>query len=196
MNRSLKYIILLAAGLLTLASPTCENEVSSEYRRQERFEALQSVSEDFRSESLTRKNLEAFEFKAVEKLMDYADYLGIVYNNEVDKSFRDQAQENINRLFTGRSAPEEPVPSHINPELYNSLQFLIDSIVIINPFYREVTETYRGSVQYSLQILGINSADTIILESSINKIEMILQMDYKEFGENSLLVWEVLLIFE
>ena len=193
MNKILKYIILLTAGLLTLASPTCEEEVSPEQRRKKQLERLQTVAWDLRSESLTSKNLEAFEFKAVEKLMDYGDYLGIVYNNEADNSFRDQAQENINRLFTGHSAPDEPVPAHINPDLYNTLQFLIDSIEIINPLYREVTETYRGNMQYSLQILGITSADTIILESSINKIDMILQMGYKEFGENSLLIWEILL---
>ncbi len=31
------------------------------------------------------------------------------------------------------------------------------------------------------------------IDTSINKIEMILQMGYKEFGENSLLIWEILL---
>ena len=70
MNRSLKYIIPLATGILTLASPTCEEEVSPGLKRQERLEELQLVAEDFRSESLTRRNLDAFEYRAVEKLRE------------------------------------------------------------------------------------------------------------------------------
>ena len=42
-------------------------------------------------------------------------------------------------------------------------------------------------------ILGINTADTILISHSQKTIGIILQMDYKDFGENSLLVWEVLL---
>ena len=193
MKKGLKYLMLLAACLLILASPTCEEEVSPEQRRQNRIEELQGVAEDLRSEALTRNNIEAFEFKAVEKLIDYADYLDLVYNSNLDNSFRNQAQENIKRLFTGRSAPGQPVPDNIIPENYNSLQFIIDSIEVINHLERQVTETYTGRMQYSFQILGITGMDTLNLDSSIHQIGMQLQMKVKDFGENSLLVWEILL---
>lgn len=193
MNKYLKYGLLMAVVVPFLSAPTCVDEPSRDERHNERPEGLDAVSEDFRSKVLTPRNLEAFEAKAKEKLMDYADYLGIKYDHEVDQSFREQAQENISRLFTGGSAPGEPVPARINTDLYNSLQFLVDSVEIIDPLTREAAETYTGSIRYSMQILGITSADTIILESSIRRIPIILQMGYKEFGEDSLLIWEVLL---
>ena len=85
------------------------------------------------------------------------------------------------------------MPEGIEPGQYRSIQFCIDSIEIINPLYRQATETYEGSLQYSLQILGIQDRDTIILESANDQMNMVLQMCYKEFGEKSLLIWEVFL---
>ena len=126
--------------------------------------------------------------------MDYADYLTIVYNNDIDTAFRNQAMENIHQLFAYRSAYEQPVPDHIIPGNYRSLQFIIDSIEIINPLERQVTETYKGRMQYSFQILGITATDTMNLDTSLHQMGMLLQMRLKDFGENSLLVWEVLLI--
>jgi hypothetical protein len=193
MNRELKYISMLFAGLLTLASPTCEEEVATEQKKQERLEHLQAVAWDLRSESLTRRNLDAFEFRAVEKLMDYADYLSIVYDQNLDETFRHQAGENILDLFAGRSAPENPFPRGIDPGSYSSIKFLVDTIEIIVPLERQSTGTYRGRMQYSLKIEGIKGSDTLNLDTSLQRMGMLLQMSSKDFGDTSLLVWEVLL---
>ncbi|MFC2115154.1 hypothetical protein ACFLTU_01670 [Bacteroidota bacterium] len=193
MNRNLKNIILLASGLLTMASPTCEEEVSPKQRKQERLEQLQAVAGDLRSESLTRRNLDAFEYRAVEKLMDYADYLNIVYDQSLDETFHYQAGENIRDLFTGRSAPENPLPVSIDSGSYNSIKFLIDTIEITTPLERQSKEIYTGSMRYFQKILGITGSDTLNLDTSLHRMGILLQMSLKDFGENSLIVWEVLL---
>jgi hypothetical protein len=193
MNRKLKYPVLLTVCMLTLASPTCEDEVSPDGIRQAEREALQAVADDFRSESLTARNLDAFEYRAVEKLFDYADYLNIVYDQDLDETFHNQARENIKDLFVHRSPPADPLPGWIDPRSYSSIRFLIDSIEIIAPLEREPTEIYRGGLQYSQKIIGITRSDSLILDISIQQMEMLLQMKLKDFGENSLLVWEVLL---
>ena len=193
MNRKLKNKLLLASGLLTLASPTCEEEVSPEHRRQEHLEHLQAVAWDLRSESLTRRNLDAFEYRAVEKLMDYADYLNIVYDQNLDETFHYQSSENIKDLFTDRSSPENPLPARIDLGLYSSIKYLIDNIEIIVPLEIQSKEIYRGSMRYSQKILGITGSDTLNLDTSNHQMEMMLQMILKDFGENSLIVWEVLL---
>jgi hypothetical protein len=41
--------------------------------------------------------------------------------------------------------------------------------------------------------LASNQTDTSLISHSHKTIEIILQMDYNDFGENSLLVWEILL---
>jgi hypothetical protein len=161
--------------------------------KQKKLEDLNAVNEHFRTEYLSRKNLSAFEIKAVEKLIDYSDYLGIEYDYNVAPSFREQAQENIRELFVNAAAPSQPLPPHVNPDPYISLQFLIGSTEVINPLKREAPGTYEGSIRYTIQILGITSTDTIILDSSVHNMGMVLNKGYKHFGKDSLLIWEVLL---
>jgi hypothetical protein len=193
MNRSLRYIIMLAVCMLTLASPTCVDDVSFDKKVQLEREQLQAVSEDFSTGSLTKRNLIAFEHRAAEKLMDYNDYLSIVYDQNLDEAFHYQAGENIRNLFSGRSAPENPLPFGIDPESYTSIIFQLDTIEIIIPLEKQPEETYKGSMQYFQKILGITGSDTLNLDSSLHQMGMQLQMSLKDFGEDSLLVWEVLL---
>jgi hypothetical protein len=193
MNRTLKYLLILSGGMLTLASPTCEDEVSSDKEMQLKREALQAVAEDFRTESLRTRNLEAFESRAKKKLMEYADYLNIVYDQDLESVFRDQAGDNVKDLFTGRNAPSSPLPAGFDPGSFSIIKFRIDSIEVISPLKKQPTETYEGSLQYSLNIYGIREQDTINLESSLCRMGIRLQMNLKDFGVDSLLVWEVLL---
>ena len=193
MNRLLKYSILLTVCFLVMAAPTCEDEISQADTRSNHLERLEMVSDDFTSEALLDKHLEAFELKAIEKLMDYADYLGIIYSEGFAVSFREQARQNINGFFTSHENSAAALIPKSFTGSYNSYLILIDSVTIINPLQREAETWYTGSMGYAEMILGINSSDTIIFSHSQKTIEIILQMDYKDFGENSLLVWEVLL---
>ena len=176
-----------------LSSPTCVENGSPGDKLAVNRETLQVIAEDFTAESLTRRNLNAFEHKAVEKLWDYSDYLNILYNQNLDSAFRDQAGENIKDLFSGRSAPENPLPAEIDPESYSTLRFAVDSVDIIIPLQKKTKETYKGSMQYFQKISGISGSDTLILDLSLHQMGMILRMRSKNFGEDSVLVWEVLL---
>ena len=178
---------------MVMASPTCEDEIYPVDDSRDNIFRLEAVSDVFTSESLSDDNLDAFEFKAVEKLMDYADYLGIIYSEGFAVSFREQARQNINGFFTSHENSAAALIPKSFTGSYNSYLILIDSVTIINPLQREAETWYTGSMGYAEMILGINSSDTIIFSHSQKTIEIILQMDYKDFGENSLLVWEVLL---
>ena len=193
MNSLFKYGSLLAVCFMVMASPTCEDEIYPVDDSRDNIFRLEAVSDVFTSESLSDDNLDAFEFKAVEKLMDYADYLGIIYSEGFAVSFREQARQNINGFFTSHENSAAALIPKSFTGSYNSYLILIDSVTIINPLQREAETWYTGSMGYAEMILGINSSDTIIFSHSQKTIEIILQMDYKDFGENSLLVWEVLL---
>ena len=193
MNRLLKYSVLLAVCFMLMAAPTCEDEPYPVDPRRDHIYRLEAVSDVFTSESLSDDNLEAFEFKAVEKLIDYAEYLGIIYSKDFPASFREQARQNINGLFTSHENAATALIPKILSGYSNSYLMLIDSVDIINPLSQEANTRYSGSMRYAEMILGINHTDTILLSHSQKTIKIILQMDYKDFGENSLLVWEVLL---
>jgi hypothetical protein len=191
-----KYGLLLACLVPFLAAPTCQEAPTQAERRElrdRRLEELDAAGNDLRSEVLSARNLRAFESRATEKLVDYADYLSIVYDKSAEQAFRELARQNISQLFVGGIAPPAPVPPQIQPARYNSLQFMVDSVEILKPLIKEPTETYRGSIRYTLQILGVTASDTLLLESAAREMEMVLQMGYKDFGDKSLLVWEVLL---
>ena len=192
MNSLLKYSILLTVCFLVMAAPTCEDEIYQADTRNNQLERLEMVSDDFTSEAMSDTHLEAFEFKAIEKLMDYADYLGIIYSEGFAASFREQARQNITVFFNTSENAAAALSLENTAEGYNTYQVLIDSVEIINPLNRESDTRYTGSLRYNEQILWIGPADTNILNQH-KTIGIILQMDYKDFGENSLLVWEVLL---
>jgi len=191
MNKKLSFVLLSAAGFLTLASPTCEEEISPERRIEKRLETLRLVNEDLVAPALTRRNLEAFESRAVEKLEDYADYLGMVSDSGLDSSFRKQARENLFGLFLEGAAPESTITLSIPGDGFAKLAFMIDSVTVLDPLEEENGNNYRGRIRYRLHTLGIQTTDTILLQSSIMEMGMVLQKRSKEFGEKRLQVWEV-----
>lgn len=193
MNRLIKYPILLTVCFWIVAAPTCENGVSPVDARRDHLVKLDAVSDVFTSESLSEDNLEAFEYKAVEKLMDYADYLGIIYSEGYDSSFRQQARQNIRGFFNSPEHAEAALILEGYTGPYKAYLTLIDAVDLIQPLQRASDTRYTGSMGYSEMILGISASDTVPTSHSRKTIEIILQMDYKDFGENSLLVWEVLL---
>ncbi len=193
MNRLLKHIIPMAVCFTVMAAPTCENERSKADYRQGRIYRLEEISDELTAESLSGRNLEAFEFRAVEKLMDYADYMSIIYSEYNAASFREQARQNIGSYFnTGDDAEIALNPGKI-PGSYRSFIFRIDSVKISDPLQRQTDTRYVGRMEYVETILGSDPPDTSHIRRSRKTIEMVLRMDYKDFGEQSLLVWEVLL---
>ena len=192
MNRKLTYILLSMAGLLTLASPTCE-EVSPERRIEDRLEALQLVREDLVAPALTRRNLEAFESRAMEKLGDYADLLGMVSDTGLALSFHDLARTNLEELFLEEQVPEIPFPADLSTEVFASMAFRIDSVTVEQPLARVDGESYRGRLRFRVRVFGIHPADSTLLFTSDGQMGMALNKRTKEFGDKRLQVWEVLL---
>jgi hypothetical protein len=176
-----------------MAAPTCESETSQVDYRQSKIYRLEAVSEEFTAGSLSDRNLEAFEFKAVEKLMDYADYMGIIYSERYEASFRQQARQNISTCFNSAENAEIALHPDGLSGSYKSFIFRVDSVEIIDPLQRETNTRYSGNMWYVEDIFGSEPAETTLIGHSRKTIEIILQMDYKDFGENSLLVWEILL---
>ena len=193
MNKKFKYNILITLCFWVVAAPTCEDDTSQVDARMDHLVRLETVSEVFTSESLSDDNLEAFEFKAVEKLLDYADYMGIIYGDGYAESFRQQARRNIAAYFSTSEYAEMALNPTGVSDVYDSHHFFIDSVDIIDALQRETDTRYTGRMGYVERILASNLTDTTLIGRSHKTIGIILQMGYKDFGENSLLVWEVLL---
>jgi hypothetical protein len=95
-------------------------------------------------------------------------------------------------LFNAPENVEAALGSEIFRVSCDSYRVIIDDVNIIQNLQRVSETRYTGSMGYAETVLAIHTADTTRLDSK-KKVEVILQMDYKEFGSTSLLVWEVLL---
>ena len=143
--------------------------------------------------ALTRRNLEAFESRAMEKLGDYADLLGMVSDTGLAFSFYDLARRNLEELFIGGQVPEIPFPADLTTEVFASMAFVIDSVSVEQPLTRVEGESYRGRLRYRFRGFGIHPPDTALLFADEGNMGMALNRRSKEFGDKRLQVWEVLL---
>ncbi len=210
-------------GLIILCSPTCEDpgrvgepeyvkdeisQTDKEYVLQIRDEIMYSIREEFKAEHLTGINREAFEERAKEKLIDFADYLGVFSTKAYDTLFRQQARQMMVNLFINHDALISISMSGMNVSKTNTLETLIHDIStsefnsvklrIINPeifelLHTEETAKYVGKIKFSHELLGISSDDTLLLDSGINQIDIIAAKFYNTFGNDSIRIWEVLL---
>lgn len=223
MKIKILHISIFLLGLIILCAPTCEDpgrDAEDEYVKDEisqtdkenvlqiRDEIMYSIREEFKTEHLTDINREAFEERAKEKIIDFADYLSIYSTKAYDTLFRQQARQMMVNLFINHDALITISMSGQDILKANTLETLIHDIYtnefnlvelkIINPeiyelLHTEETAKYVGKIKFSHELLGISSDDTLLLDSGTNQIDIITVKINKTFGNDSIRIWEVLL---
>src|SRR4030042_6635234 len=212
MNRKIIYILLIAIGYIILTSKSCGSDmVNDEEARQKEKQDLikKEIKDDFESEYLFEDRLMAYGEKAKQKLVDFADYLSLYSNKDLDTLFRQQVKDMIFKLFYEKDAMIQlPViladnaaykENNLNGLLsgigalnYQSIEFAISDLKIIEPLHLESTERYTGKIGCCFRISGITEKDTTLLSETINQVKMIATRISKQFGdETSLQVWQV-----
>ncbi len=217
------HIIIFLLGLIVISSPTCEDPDDREnaYVKengetitdeqvvfQTKDKMIRSLKEEFGANFLSDNHLRAFEQRAKEKILDFADYTSIYSNKEYDKSFRKQARRMMLNLFADKNAKinfsfvdSQRVNDYTLPNFmdeiytaeYNALGLNIGKIEIAEPLHLQENTTYEGSVKFSQQLYGITLSDTVLINSGVGYFEIIAIRVDKKFGTDSLQVWEVLL---
>lgn len=206
-----------------MSSPTCEDtdDRKNAYVRengetitdervvfQTKDKMVRSLKEEFGANFLSDSHLRAFEQRAKEKILDFADYTSIYSNKEYDESFRKQARRmmlnlfvdnnvKISALFTDSLRVNNYTLPNFLDEIYtaeyNALGLSIGKIEIVEPLQLQENTTYEGSVKFSLQLYGITLSDTVLINSGVGYFEIIANRVDKKFGTDSLQVWEVFL---
>ena len=202
------YGVILAYFLFS--SKSCESTERKDSGMEETALAItrDSIRNEFESDDLSQKSLRAFEEKAKQKLVDFADYLSIYSDKSLDKAFKDQSQQMIIDLFISESTrvkilprgkmKEESLPVKQLFSLdfmsdYNSLEFIFDSIKISKPLYRTNDLCYTGSLNFSQQVKSFSSFDSSITVASARKVDIIATKVRKPFGSDTLQIWRVFL---
>ncbi|MBW6492402.1 MAG: hypothetical protein K0B15_14560 [Lentimicrobium sp.] len=143
-----------------------------------------------------------------EKLHDFADFLSIYYDQNIDSAMKKQAGNMIVKLF---SSEEITIPPFIpgvrwagNPTLtdllknenlpeFNSTKILIDSMAVREPLRYSGESLYKGTLTFSTRVISYSSSDSLVSERVKMEAEMLAKKIDKTFGSENLRVWGVFL---
>ena len=207
-----KYLFIFGVILVyfLFSSKSCETTEKKNYDLEETALARtrDSIRNEFVSDDLSEKSLRAFEGKAKEKLIDFADYLNIYSDKSLDKAFKEQAHQMILDLFISDSTSVIILPrgrmkedsytlkQFLNLDLllnYNFHEIIFDSIKISKPLYPINDFCYTGSLNFSQQVKYVSSFDPSDELSSNRKVDIIATKVRKPFGSDTLQIWRVFL---
>jgi hypothetical protein len=207
-----KYLIISVSLLafLIFSSKKCDSPENEDAAREEMaFNAyLDSINKGFEADHPSTQALQAFEVKAKQKLVDFADYLQIYMDKSLDESFKDHARQMIRDLFISDSILINlQVSDELKEKNVTIMDFLkvvsasgsvtpaviIDSIEISEPLQKVSDSKYAGSLKFSLQFKGSASQDISRTESNNNTVEIIAAKIKKQFGRDTMQLWQVFL---
>lgn len=200
------YILTACLLYLLLSSESCNSNRHNSFiaHDAELTRAAEDLKNEFKSDELTEKSLDAFEVKAKQKLVDLSDYLTIYSAKSTDESFRTQARQMIRDLFASENVwinelllnesdrKDILINDFLNQKFgYNSMNLTFDSIQISEPFHKSKELNYAGSLRFSRSLKAMTSTDTLIAAPVRMEVEIFVSKVKKAFGNDTLLVWNV-----
>jgi len=207
-----KYLIISVSLLafLLFSSKKCESPEDENSAGEEiAFNAtVDSIIHSFESDHLSEQTLRAFEVKAIQKLADLADYLQIYSDKSLDESFKDHTWQMILNLFISDSvrvnlkiSDEQKEQNLAINELFKTVPgkgkpyigSTFDSIELSEPLHKINELTYTGSLNF-VQNFGLSAGTNSETAGSVQKkIEIIATKVRKQFGSDTLQIWQVYL---
>lgn len=215
------HIAFILSWMIILGSPTCEDpgyeaeyvkeEVSStnkQFVTQTSENLKRSIESDFEASDLTQQKRNAFEERAKQKLLDFAEYLTLFASKELDTIFRYQAWQMIPNLFVNEEIEtnikltgHDPEGSYPLPDLreriqisdFSSIRLEIENISVTDPSKSIKEGEYKGSLGFTRHVWGIEPFDTILISSVEGYMDFYIKKVVKHFGNDSLQVWNVFL---
>lgn len=195
---------LLLSVLLTAEDCADRNvEVKKENKTTEAFFEIENC---FAEDKLEKEVLSAFEERGVQKLTDLADYVNIYVNPVMPQQFRKQAAQMIDELFNSKNNVlefyntlelKEDTTNNLlyNPELSAPDYYItkVDSLNVTSRFILKTDQVYKGELSFIQDEYQIISGDTLLKNTKLKNMEMVVFKTEKHFGIKSQNVWEVFL---
>jgi hypothetical protein len=209
MKRRLLILLVIPAYLM-LSSKSCDSdrEHNAGMYKAKTEKTKESIREEFETNYLTDQTLRAYELKAEQKLVDFADYLSIYYNKKLEEPLRELARLGISGLFVSEGAMIQSFfPANENKKeltlagflshdyfpAYNSVKILIDSIRIETPLQRSGNTLFTGKISFFRRLEASSPSDTLIFPGKRMNVEIMAKKVNKSFGSDTLQVWGVFL---
>ncbi len=163
---------------------------------------------EFEKDTLSASSLKAFELRAIQKLYDVADYIQILSDRSIDKSFRIQARQMMLGVFSdatntisfNASVEETLEKISINDFTdkmlagqYPKLKVEINRVKILQSLQRKNKDTYEGQLIFQQDTYRIDPTKKVKLNEHKMKANIALTRITKSFGATSKEVWIVFL---
>jgi hypothetical protein len=196
MNR---YFFMASAVALSACASISNNEETS-FRRLPMDDHKEVVIESqFTAEVPSSISLNAFERRAMEKLKDFSDYLGIISDQSYDVEFRQKAVVQARSMFIDHSKIrfERYGAQKIDIFLSNlqenaeKSKIIISNIALGEPLKETVAALYEGSLIFDFYM--ISNDGTPMADKHSMKAEFFLIKTSKLFGTTQKVVWEIFL---
>jgi hypothetical protein len=169
---------------------------------------LDSIERGITADRLNEEAREAFEEKAMMKLMDLGDYFSIYADSELDNSFRNIGRSAVEKLFLDTvrlwniklkkfdSAKDYKLSyclDRVKELPLTSMGLRIDSIRTVEGLHRSNDGAYKGILGFTQSIIAYSKTDSFLLERAPKLIDIfVFKVDMK-IDIDSLRPWKVLL---
>ena len=186
-----RYFIIPAALLafFLFSGKSCTDDSEQRKREQEEEAAtvkqIQDIRSQFAAEYPENETLRAFEQKAIQKLMDYADLRNIANDTSLDSVFRFQAAYMMKEMLFPGYFPQVP--------LTMTGTIRIDSIRLMEPLHMTGDSIYTGTLGFCTEIIGLPERDTAGRISIPGTIRFITVKTCRESIIDTLRIWKVFL---
>jgi hypothetical protein len=202
-------IFILIITYLICCAKTCSEEEDSALRNEKESisELRDSIKQIFDTRIPDYQQLRAFEVTAMQKLVEFSDYLKIVSDSSLDLRLRIQAAEMIKALFIS----DEVDVRYWNKTFQDSDIHTLDQLIGISlsqglscwirPYQINISmplalgndTTIAGRLSFKRECVPFNNQDKEKNIRGICVIDIYALKKVKFFGEDSLYVWEVYL---
>ncbi len=193
---------------MLFTSKSCEEEPTAAEAREIKIlhGELKTIENGMESDYLNQRSIPAYEEKAKQKTIEFADYLSLYTVHDLDSVLKSSLESQIKSLVFDRRVEIEYMSSkgvrkfrvddflnELSSTPYVQLLLTHDSVKIYQSLERQSEHQYMGIMSYMLTSSGILSNDTILLQQNRMLAEFYLKKVRKQFGSEVKFVWQVYL---
>jgi len=187
-----KYFVIPVALLafILFSGKSCVDNSGGKNGRLEQDSTIAKQMQDIRSQFAIEypgdETLRAFEQKAIQKLMDFADYSRIANDTSLDSVFRSQAASLLSGLFYHGEVQQIQ-------ETHESI-ISFDEARVTNPLRRTNDSAFTGDIEFTMKVARAAKGDTNVIETYLDSIRIIAVKTSRETGADILKIWKVFLL--
>jgi hypothetical protein len=196
---------LMVSGLLSCSSGLRKEARIDDIAKKDSF-AMANATYEFENDSLSAASLKAFEMRAKQKLHDVADYIQMLSDHALDKSFRMQAKQMMLDVFWDASSMISlDTSSVLKPTKFEISNFVDDMLASRFPklkveiskvktlygLKRKDKDTYEGQLTYWQTVYRIDPTKKVKLNEHKMNANILLTRIRKTFGTSTKEIWIV-----